>query len=92
MYCFKHQNVEYVRIALGITMWELLKMNIISLVMCPVYEDIRNIYIVQILSKYNLYNERVTAILLKSEDNSVIYSVGLYLYYLFNVRTNDLDV
>ena len=34
------------------------------LVMCPLYEDIRNRYIVQILAKYNLNNEIVTAILL----------------------------
>ena len=51
-YCFRHENVRIVEDEYHF------------LVKCPLYEDIRNRYIVQILAKYNLNNEIVTAILL----------------------------
>ncbi len=47
------------------------------LIKCRLYDDIRKRYIVDMLSKYNINNDRVTAILLGSKDISVINSVGL---------------
>jgi hypothetical protein len=76
IYCLRHYNVRIV------------ENEYHFLLKCPLYDDIRKRYIVDMLSKYNINNDRVTAILLGSKDISVINSVGLYLYHSFSARKN----
>ena len=58
------------------------------LIVCPTYQNVRTQYLSDILAKFNINNETVISILLKSFNENVVKVISFFLYHAFFVRNN----
>ena len=58
------------------------------LIVCPAYQNVRTQYLSDILDKFNINNETIISILLKSFNEHVVKAISFFLYHAFYVRNN----
>ena len=58
------------------------------LIVCPAYQYVRTQYLSDILDKFNINNETIMSILLKSFNENVVKAISFFLYHAFYVRNN----
>ena len=52
------------------------------------YQNVRTQYLSDILDKFNINNETIISILLKSFNENVVKAMSFFLYHAFYVRNN----
>ena len=61
------------------------------LIVCPAYQNVRTQYLSDILDTFNINNETIISILLKSFNENVVKAITFFLYHAFYVRNNNLS-